>query len=157
MLLCCFVFLVQLLFVHFVSGLWSVGPSFAYVTHYGFLSDMWIRTQSAAIASGQKISHPFSGTQLTIHLNLATHSPELNQLSPSTEPLIPYNFASYLPPISNTYPPTTLDNRHPSPYNFPIHPRTTVPAIPQQPKPPIPLESKPRTPLNLATNLCSFL
>ncbi len=38
-------------FVYFFSGLECVGHSFAYVAHLWFLRDVWIRTQSAAVAS----------------------------------------------------------------------------------------------------------
>jgi hypothetical protein len=39
-------------FVYFFGGLVWVGHSFAYVAHLWFLRDVWIRTQSAAVASG---------------------------------------------------------------------------------------------------------
>ncbi len=38
-------------FVHFFGGLECVGHSFAYVAHIVSLRDVWIRTQSAAVAS----------------------------------------------------------------------------------------------------------
>ncbi len=38
-------------FVYFFGGLECVGHSFAYVAHLWFLRDVWIRTQSAAVAS----------------------------------------------------------------------------------------------------------
>jgi hypothetical protein len=40
-----------LVFVYFFSGLECVGHSFAYVAHLRFLRDVWIRTQSAAVAN----------------------------------------------------------------------------------------------------------
>ncbi len=36
--------------VYFFGGLECVGHSFAYVAHLWFLRDVWIRTQSAAVA-----------------------------------------------------------------------------------------------------------
>ncbi len=38
-------------FCIFFGGLECVGHSFAYVAHLWFLRDVWIRTQSAAVAS----------------------------------------------------------------------------------------------------------
>ncbi len=38
-------------FVYFFGGLECVGHSFAYVAHLWFLRDVWIRTQSTAVAS----------------------------------------------------------------------------------------------------------
>ncbi len=38
-------------FVYFFGGLECVGHSFPYVAHLWFLRDVWIRTQSAAVAS----------------------------------------------------------------------------------------------------------
>ncbi len=47
------------------------GHSFAYVAHFVFLRDVWIRTQSAAVASRR-------ATNLATHLpKLATHLPKL--------------------------------------------------------------------------------
>jgi hypothetical protein len=40
-------------FVYFSSGLECVGHSFAFVTHFVFLRDVWIRTQRAAVRSKQ--------------------------------------------------------------------------------------------------------
>ncbi len=37
-------------FVYFLAGLECVGRSFAYVAHFGFLRDVWIRTQRAGVA-----------------------------------------------------------------------------------------------------------
>ncbi len=48
---------------YFVGGLECVGHSFAYVAHFVFLGDVWIRTQRAAVASRCAI-------------NLATHLPK---------------------------------------------------------------------------------
>jgi hypothetical protein len=53
MLLCCFMFLVQLLLVYFVGGLECVMLMAPIIF---FSSDVWIRTQSAAKARGQKLS-----------------------------------------------------------------------------------------------------
>ncbi len=47
--------------VYFVGGQESVGHSFAYVAHFLFLRDAWIRTQRSAIASR-------SATNLATHL-----------------------------------------------------------------------------------------
>jgi hypothetical protein len=49
-------------FVNFFSGLECVDHSFAYVAHFLFLRDFWIRTQRAAVAS-------------KCATNLATHLP----------------------------------------------------------------------------------
>jgi hypothetical protein len=38
-------------FVYFFGGLECVGHSFAYIAHFLFLGDIWIRTQRATIAS----------------------------------------------------------------------------------------------------------
>ena len=53
----------------FFGVLECVGHSFANVAHLWFLRDVWIRTQSAAVASGR-------ATNLATHLftNLATHN-----------------------------------------------------------------------------------
>jgi hypothetical protein len=51
LVLFCFNFLGKLFFVYFFGGLECVGHSFAYVAHFWFLRDVWIRTQSAAVAS----------------------------------------------------------------------------------------------------------
>jgi hypothetical protein len=54
---------VQIFFVYFSGGLECVGHSSAYVAHLWFLRDVWIRTQSAAVASWRAT-------------NLATHPSE---------------------------------------------------------------------------------
>ncbi len=55
----------------FLAGLECVGHSFAYVAHFVFLRDVWIRTQRVAVASRR-------ATNLATHLpNLATHLPNL--------------------------------------------------------------------------------
>ncbi len=41
----------RMFFCILFSGLECVGHSFAYVVHFVFLGDVWIRTQKAAIAS----------------------------------------------------------------------------------------------------------
>ncbi len=43
--------LLNTFFVYFFGGLECVGHSFAYVAHFVFLRDVWIRTQRAAVAS----------------------------------------------------------------------------------------------------------
>ncbi len=58
--------------IFFDDGLECVGHSFAYVAHLWFLRDVWIRTQSAAVAS-------WRATDLATHpSNLATH-PSITQ------------------------------------------------------------------------------
>jgi hypothetical protein len=42
---------IYIFFVYFFGGLECVGHSFAYVAHLWFLRDVWIRTQSTAVAS----------------------------------------------------------------------------------------------------------
>ncbi len=37
---------IRILFIYFFSGLEYVNHSFAYVAHFAFLRDVWIRTQS---------------------------------------------------------------------------------------------------------------
>jgi hypothetical protein len=49
-------------FEYFLGGLKCVSHSFAYVTYFVFLRDVWIRTQRAAVASRRAT-------------NLATHLP----------------------------------------------------------------------------------
>jgi hypothetical protein len=44
-------FLCDIIFDIFFGGLECVGHSFAYVALFGFLSDVWIRTQSTAVKS----------------------------------------------------------------------------------------------------------
>jgi hypothetical protein len=52
-----------------LGGLECVGHSFAYVAHFVFLRDVWIRSQTAAVASRR-------ATNLATHLpKLATHLP----------------------------------------------------------------------------------
>jgi hypothetical protein len=65
--------------VYYFGGLECVGRSFAYVAHFVFLRDFWIRTQRAAVASRR-------ATNIATHLptNLATH--------------LPTNLATHLPP-----------------------------------------------------------
>jgi hypothetical protein len=47
--------------IFFYTGLECVGHSFAYVAHFGFLRDVWIQIQRAAVASRR-------ATNLTTHL-----------------------------------------------------------------------------------------
>ncbi len=58
------------LFCIFFGGLECVGHSFAYVAHFVFLRDVWIRTQRAAVASRRAT-------------NLATYLPEPPILPPA--------------------------------------------------------------------------
>jgi hypothetical protein len=58
-----------LFFVYFLGGLESVGHSFAFVAYFVFSREVWIRTQSAAVAS-------MPSTDLAAHFpNLAAHLP----------------------------------------------------------------------------------
>jgi hypothetical protein len=63
------------LFVYFLGGLEYVRHFFAYVAHFVFMRDVWIRTQRAAVASRCATTH--LSTNLATHLltNLATHLP----------------------------------------------------------------------------------
>jgi hypothetical protein len=64
-------------FLYILMAGYSVGHSFAYVNHFVFLRDVWIRTQRAAKASRR-------ATNLATNLhNLATHLPNLSDPSPS--------------------------------------------------------------------------
>ncbi len=59
-----------------IITIFLAGHSFAYVAHFIFLSDVWIRTHRAAVASRRD-------TNLANHLpKLATHFPELSTHSP---------------------------------------------------------------------------
>jgi hypothetical protein len=44
---------------YFNGGLECVGHSFAYVNHFVFLRDVWIRTQGAALASSTILTHGY--------------------------------------------------------------------------------------------------
>jgi hypothetical protein len=48
-------------FINFLCGLQCLGNSFAYVAHYSYLRDAWIRTQRAVAASKR-------ATNLAAHL-----------------------------------------------------------------------------------------
>ncbi len=52
-------------FCIYFGGQECVGHSFAYVGHFVFLRDVWIRTQSAAVASRR-------ATNLATYLTIAT-------------------------------------------------------------------------------------
>ncbi len=68
---------IWLFFFIFIGGQECVGHCFAYVALFWFLRDVWIRTESVAVASGRPtnlathplVSHPSPG--------LATHPPLL--------------------------------------------------------------------------------
>ncbi len=49
----------NLYFFIFVAGLEYVGHASAYVTHFVFLRDVWIRTQKAAVISRRATNSPF--------------------------------------------------------------------------------------------------
>ncbi len=72
---------ISILFCTFLfGGLVCVDPSFAYVAHLWFFSNVWIRTQRAAVASRRATNlatHLPASTNLATHLptNLATHLP----------------------------------------------------------------------------------
>jgi hypothetical protein len=57
-------------FVYFFGGLECVGHSFAYVAHLWFLRDIWIRTQSAAVASWRATDLATHPSKCTIFLTL---------------------------------------------------------------------------------------
>ncbi len=57
-------------FVYFYGGLECVGHSFASVAHLWFLRDVWIRTQSTAVAS-------WRATDLATHPSINVWSPIL--------------------------------------------------------------------------------
>ncbi len=71
-------------FVYFFGGLEFAGHSFAYVAHFVFLRDVWIRIQRAAVESRR-------ATNLATHLPTlaATHLPDFATHLP--------NLATYLP------------------------------------------------------------
>jgi hypothetical protein len=46
---------IQIIFLYIFGGLECVGHSFAYVAHFVFLRDVWIRTQRVAVASRRVI------------------------------------------------------------------------------------------------------
>ncbi len=58
----------------FFGGLQCVGHSFAYVAHFVFLRDVWIRTQRPAVAIRRAT-------------NLATHLPRVRSLDTGDNPL----------------------------------------------------------------------
>ncbi len=61
-------------FLYYFGGLECVGQSFDYVAHFVFLRDVWIRTQTAAVASRRATSLVNHLPNLATHLsNLATH------------------------------------------------------------------------------------
>ena len=65
-------------FFFFFGGLECVGHYFAYVAHVWFLRDVWIRTQSAAVASWRATDFATHPSILATHpSNLATHPPSL--------------------------------------------------------------------------------
>jgi hypothetical protein len=77
-------------FCPFFCGLECVGQSFAYVAHFVFLRNVWIRTQRVAIASRHATNFATHLRDLATHLtNLATHFPNLATNLP--------NLASHLP------------------------------------------------------------
>jgi hypothetical protein len=92
-----------LFFVYpFFGGLECVGHSFAYVAHFVFLRDVWIRTQShrAAVVGATDYHLPYLATDLPhldIHLpTLATHLPNLATHLPNLATHLPH-LATHLP------------------------------------------------------------
>ncbi len=81
-------------FIYIFGGLDYDGHSFAYVAHFVFLRDVWIRTQRVAVASRR-------GTNLAAHLPiLATHLPNLATYLPNLATHLP-NLATHLPTLWN--------------------------------------------------------
>ncbi len=71
----------------FFGGIQCIGHFFAYVAHFIFLSDVWIRTHGAAVTSRRN-------TNLANHLpKFATHLPELSH-PPHLATHLPYKFTS---------------------------------------------------------------
>jgi hypothetical protein len=82
-------------FVYFFSGLECVGHSFAYVAHLWFVWDVWIRTQSSAIASWRATDLATHPSYLATHpSNLATHTSHL-ATHPSDLATHPSNLATH--------------------------------------------------------------
>ncbi len=77
-------------FCIFFGGPECVGHSFAYVAHFVFLRDVWIRIQRSSVANK-------CATNLATHLpNLATHPPNLATYLPNIATHLP-NLAIHLP------------------------------------------------------------
>ncbi len=62
--------ILRMFFVDFFCGRESVGHFFAYVAHFEFLRDVWIRTQRAAVASRRATS---PATHLSIAYIWSSH------------------------------------------------------------------------------------
>jgi hypothetical protein len=83
-------------FCIFFGGLECVGHSFAYVAHFVFLRDAWIRTQSAAVAS-KRATNSNPSPLLSHPSPLFSHpSPLLSHPSPYLATYLPY-LATQLP------------------------------------------------------------
>jgi hypothetical protein len=64
--------------MYIFGGLECVGHFFAYVAHFVFLRDVWIRTQRAAVESRSATNLATNLPNLVTHLRyLATHLPYL--------------------------------------------------------------------------------
>ncbi len=63
----------------FFGGLECVGHSFAYVAHLWFLRDVWIRTQSTAVASWRATDLATHPSQIS-HPSLSLSHPSLSSL-----------------------------------------------------------------------------
>ncbi len=73
--------------IYFFGGRECVGHSFAYVAHFVFLRDVWIRAQRAAVASTNLATHiPNLATRLP---DLATHLPDLATHLPNLATRLP--------------------------------------------------------------------
>ncbi len=135
-----------------------VGHSFAFVGHFVFLRDAWIRTQRAAVGSRRAINLAthLKPTQPPIYTNLSIHLAQLSHPSPPTYPSISPNLATHLHQLSHPSPPTFS---HPSPINLATH--LHQPSHPSPPtQPPISTNLATRlhqpshpSPVNLATHL----
>ncbi len=87
---------VTILFCIFFGGLQCVSHSFAYVSHLWFLRDVWIRTQSAAVASGRAADLAINPPNLATNPpNVATNPPLAT--NPPNAANNPPNLATNLP------------------------------------------------------------
>jgi hypothetical protein len=79
--------------VFFVYIFWRArvfGHSFAYVAHFVFLRDVWIRTHRAVVASRRPTNLDTHLPCLAIHLpDLGNHLPQLSHTSTSLSHLSP--------------------------------------------------------------------
>jgi hypothetical protein len=91
-------------YIYFFGGLEFVGHSFAYVAHFAFLRDVWIRTQRAAVTSRRTSNLATHLPTLATHLlDLATHLPNLSAHLPDLATYLP-NLATHLPDLATHLP-----------------------------------------------------